>query len=33
MTKGEDDEAIHYFDFIFPRLKQAEHLNPDGRLP
>jgi len=19
--KGEDDEAIHYFDFIFPRLK------------
>ena len=24
MKKGEDDEAIHYFDFIWPRLKEAE---------
>jgi hypothetical protein len=21
INKGEDDEAIHYFDFILPRLK------------
>lgn len=32
MNKGEDDEAIQYFDFIFPRLKAAEH-HPNGRLP
>lgn len=25
MKKGEDDEAIQYFDFIFPRLKAAEN--------
>ena len=24
MKKGEDDEAIQYFDFIFPRLIEAE---------
>lgn len=24
LNKGEDDEAIHYFDYIFPRLKAAE---------
>ena len=24
MQKGEDDEAINYFDYIFPRLKQTE---------
>ena len=24
MKKGEDDEAIQYFDFILPRLKKAE---------
>ena len=24
MKKGEDDEAIHFFDFIWPRLKQSE---------
>ena len=23
MKKGEDDEAIHYFDFILPRIKAA----------
>lgn len=32
MNKGEDDEAIHYFDFILPRLKQAENKS-DGKLP
>lgn len=26
-VKGEDDEAIHYFDFIIPRLKE------EGKLP
>jgi histone arginine demethylase JMJD6 len=24
IEKGEDDEAIHYFDFILPRLKEKE---------
>jgi hypothetical protein len=24
MNKGEDDEAINYFDFILPRLKESE---------
>jgi histone arginine demethylase JMJD6 len=24
MSKDEDDEAIHYFDFVLPRLKAAE---------
>lgn len=24
ITKEEDDEAIHYFDFILPRLKKNE---------
>jgi histone arginine demethylase JMJD6 len=24
IQKGEDDEAIHYFDFILPRLKATE---------
>jgi histone arginine demethylase JMJD6 len=24
MKKGEDDEAINYFDFILPRLKESE---------
>lgn len=33
MKKGEDDEAIHYFDFILPRLKEAEHHHPKGKLP
>mmetsp|Transcript_18469 Transcript_18469/g.31608 ORF Transcript_18469/g.31608 Transcript_18469/m.31608 type:complete len:229 (+) Transcript_18469:1117-1803(+) len=28
MRKGEDDEAIHYFDFIWPRLKQSEREKP-----
>jgi histone arginine demethylase JMJD6 len=32
MKKGEDDEAIQYFDFIFPRLKAAEN-HPGGKLP
>ena len=32
MNKGEDDEAIHYFDFILPRLKEAE-CHPQGKLP
>lgn len=32
MKKGEDDEAIHYFDFIFPRLKRLEHMNEGGKL-
>lgn len=32
MMKGEDDEAIHYFDFIFPRLKNIEN-NTQGRVP
>ena len=30
--KGEDDEAIHYFDLHLPRLKEAEH-RPGGKLP
>lgn len=33
MNKGEDDEAIHYFDFILPRLKAEEHFKENGRLP
>ena len=32
MQKGEDDEAIQYFDFIWPRLKAAEG-QPQGKLP
>ena len=32
MNKGEDDEAIQYFDFIFPRLKATEHYTK-GKLP
>ena len=32
MKKGEDDEAIHYFDFIFRRLKGIEN-HQQGRLP
>jgi histone arginine demethylase JMJD6 len=32
MKKGEDDEAIHYFDFIYPRLKSLEH-HSEGKLP
>ena len=32
MNKGEDDEAIHYFDFILPRLKEAEN-KKGGKLP
>jgi hypothetical protein len=32
MNKGEDDEAIHYFDFILPRLKAAEN-HQNGKLP
>jgi len=32
MKKGEDDEAIHFYDFIWPRLKAAEH-HKDGKLP
>ena len=30
--KGEDDEAIHYFDAMLPRLKEAEN-HKDGKLP
>lgn len=32
MKKGEDDEAIHYFDFIYPRLKSLEN-HYQGALP
>lgn len=32
MKKGEDDEAIHYFDFIYDRLRSLEH-HKEGRLP
>ena len=32
MKKGEDDEAIHYFDFIFQRLKTIEN-HIQGGLP
>jgi len=32
MYKGEDDEAVHYFDFIFPRVKQLYN-SPEGGLP
>jgi len=32
MKKGEDDEAIHFFDFILPRLKKAEN-HPNGKFP
>lgn len=30
--KGEDDEAIQYFDFILPRLKEAEGPNGSGMI-
>ena len=30
--KGEDNEAVHYFDLIWPRLKAAEN-HPGGKLP
>ena len=30
--KGEDDEAIQYFDFILPRLKEAEGPNGSGKV-
>ena len=32
MNKGEDDEAIHYFDFIWPRLKGLEN-HDQGKIP
>ena len=32
MNKEEDDEAIHYFDFIFPRVKSLYN-SPEGGLP
>ena len=32
MKKGEDDEAINYFDFVLPRLKKAE-CHENGQLP
>lgn len=32
MNKGEDDEAIHYFDFIWPRLKMQEY-HSLGKIP
>jgi hypothetical protein len=33
MQKGEDDEAIQYFDFILPRLKKAEGPEGTGKIP
>ena len=30
--KGEEDEAIHYFDFVLPRLKKAEN-HAKGKIP
>ena len=33
MTKGEDDEAIQYFDFILPRLKSQEGPGGTGKIP
>ena len=33
MNKKEDDEAIHYFDFILPRLKKQEHFCENPKLP
>jgi histone arginine demethylase JMJD6 len=33
MKEGEDDEAIQYFDFILPRLKQKEGPTGSGKLP
>ena len=31
MKKGEDDEAIHFFDIVWPRLKQAERELPEEK--
>ncbi len=33
MEKGEDDEAIQYFDKVLPRLKKAEGPEGTNRLP
>ena len=33
LEKGEDDEAIQYFDKVLPRLKEAEGPNGTNRLP
>jgi len=33
IKKGEDDEAIQYFDLVLPRLKQEEGPAGKGRLP
>jgi hypothetical protein len=33
MNKGEDDEAIQYFDFILPRLKKKEGPSGTGSIP
>ena len=33
LKKGEDDEAIHYFDKVLPRLKEAEGPRGTNRLP
>ena len=32
LKDGEEHQAIHYFDFILPRLKAAEN-HPNGKLP
>ena len=33
LLKGEDDEAIHYFSNVLPRLKTQEGPNGTNRLP
>jgi histone arginine demethylase JMJD6 len=33
MKKGEDDEAIQYFDLVLPRLKAQDGPGGTGRLP
>jgi len=33
IERGEDDEAIQYFDFILPRLKEKEGPNGTGKIP
>ena len=33
MKRGEDDEAIHYFDLVLPRLKREEGPAGSGKIP
>ena len=33
LKKGEDDEAIQYFDKVLPRLKEAEGPSGSGKIP